>query len=101
MDPPDYDAKSVSKILKPEGVRAALEKARDNLSRAEFTETGIQQAIRQAETAAGLAEGRLNQPVRVAATGTAVGAGIYETLAGLGKERALARLEFAIERLCA
>jgi len=39
--------------------------------------------------------GTLNQPVRVAVTGTAVGAGLYETMALLGRERVLRRLEQA------
>ena len=40
--------------------------------------------------------GKLNQPVRVAVTGTTVGAGIYETMELLGKDRVQRRLAHAL-----
>jgi glutamyl-tRNA synthetase len=98
---PDYDPKAVAKNLKKEGVRAVLETARNNLANADFSVSAIQQAVREAESAAGLGEGQLNQPLRVAVTGTAIGAGIYETLAVLGKTAALKRLDYALRELCA
>jgi glutamyl-tRNA synthetase len=45
--------------------------------------------------------GKLYQPIRVAITGTTVSPGIFESLAALGRERTLNRLETAIERLSA
>ena len=47
----------------------------------------------------GLALGKLAQPVRVAVTGSAASPGIFETLALLGRERSVARLERAIAEL--
>ena len=44
----------------------------------------------------GLALGKLAQPVRVAVTGSAASPGIFETLALLGRERSVARLERAL-----
>jgi glutamyl-tRNA synthetase len=44
----------------------------------------------------GVAMGKLAQPVRVAVTGGTVSPGIFETLAALGKERSLQRIEDAI-----
>ena len=98
-DPPDYDEKAVNKVLKKEGVKTTLEKVRECLGRAEFTDAGIAQAIREAEAAFGLGEGKLNQPLRVAVTGISIGAGIYETLSALGKPRSLARLDHALRAL--
>ncbi|NMA19648.1 MAG: hypothetical protein GX927_03625 [Lentisphaerae bacterium] len=43
--------------------------------------------------AVGLAQGKLNQPIRAAVTGIGIGAGIYETLELLGREKTLKRLE--------
>jgi glutamyl-tRNA synthetase len=46
-----------------------------------------------------LKPGRLYQPIRVAITGTSVSPGIFESLAALGKERALRRIRAAAGRL--
>jgi glutamyl-tRNA synthetase len=43
--------------------------------------------------------GRLYQPIRVAITGTSVSPGIFESLATLGKNRSIERLEKAVSRL--
>ena len=101
VDPPEYDEKAVSKILKKDGVRAVLSQTRERLVSGDFGEGAIQQAIRETEAGAGWGEGKLNQPIRVAVTGVSIGAGIYETMAVLGRERSLARLEYAIAHLCA
>ncbi|HPY89934.1 MAG TPA: hypothetical protein PLT23_04345, partial [Lentisphaeria bacterium] len=46
-----------------------------------------------AAAATGVAPGKLNQPLRAAVTGSGIGAGIFETLEVIGKERTLARLK--------
>jgi len=43
--------------------------------------------------------GALFQPVRVAITGRTVSAGIFESLALLGREESLRRVDAALERL--
>jgi glutamyl-tRNA synthetase len=43
--------------------------------------------------------GKLYQPLRVAITGTTVSPGIFESLAALGRERVLERVENALSRL--
>jgi glutamyl-tRNA synthetase len=91
----EYDEAAVQKNLRKEGVAAALAALRTALSGAEFTLPEIERAIRETERAAGIAEGKMNQSIRVAVTGVAQGAGIYETLEVLGKARSLARLERA------
>jgi glutamyl-tRNA synthetase len=96
IDPIEYDEKAVQKTLKKEGVKTALEAIREALQPCDFSEAGIQQAIRTAEASLGLGEGKLNQPLRIAVTGVSVGAGIYEVLALMGRERTLARLENSI-----
>jgi glutamyl-tRNA synthetase len=100
VDPIAYDEKAVQKNLKKEGTKAALEILGVNLAACDFTEPCIQQALRQAETALGTGEGKLNQALRVAVTGVTIGAGICETLHVLGKERSMARLNHALSALC-
>ena len=43
--------------------------------------------------------GKLYQPIRVAITGSSVSPGIFESLAALGRERAIERIEAAANRL--
>lgn len=43
----------------------------------------------------------LYQPIRVAVTGTTVSPGIFESLAALGRDEAVARVEAALARLSA
>jgi len=43
--------------------------------------------------------GRVYQPIRVAITGTAVSPGIFESLAALGRDESLARIDAALLRL--
>lgn len=98
---PDYDEKAVAKHLKKEGIPPLLRGLRAALGAIEFTEVELQKAVRGVETAGGLGEGHLNQSLRVAVTGTTIGAGIFETLLMLGRDRSLARLDLAIHRFCA
>ena len=53
----------------------------------------LEGVIAAAAVAAGLAPGKLNQPLRAAVTGTGIGAGIFETIEIIGKARTLARLQ--------
>ena len=100
VDPITYDEKAVQKTLRKEGVKTALLSIQENLVACDFTEAAIEQAIRKAEAAHGIGEGKLNQPLRIAVTGVTTGAGIYETLAIMGRNRGLARLNTAITTQC-
>ncbi len=95
----DYDEKAVQKNLKKEGARTALQTVRSHLSPADFSDAAIHAAIRKAESDLAVGEGKLNQVLRVAITGTTIGAGIYETMALLGATRTLARIDHAINNL--
>ena len=46
-----------------------------------------------------MAPGKVFQPIRVAISGTTVSPGIFESLAVLGRERSLDRIDAALERL--
>jgi len=98
----EFDEKVVRKALQKDGVAAALQKLADGLAEKEpFDEAGIEAAIHAATEALGLGQGKLNAAIRAAVTGTNVGAGLYETMAVLGRERTCCRLQFAIDNLCA
>ncbi len=93
---PEYDEKACRKFLRRPGVIPALAALARKLPDSEFTSAAIEAVIRSVTDAAGLRPGSLNQPVRVAVTGRTIGAGIYETLEVLGRDRACARLEHAV-----
>lgn len=93
----EYDQDAVKKFLALNEVRIALELFKEQIvAMKSFDEKSIESEVRKAEAAAGLAEGRLNQPLRIAATGLKTGAGIYETAALLGRERVAVRIKRAL-----
>ena len=92
----DYDEKAVRKNLKKDGVKEAIAALATTLKDIDFTEQAIEDAIRESEEAGGVKQGKLNQAVRVAVTGVAIGAGLYETMMLLGKDVSISRLEHTI-----
>jgi glutamyl-tRNA synthetase len=94
------DEKAVQKELKKPGSGPALAGLVRALEGSDFSAPAVERALRQAEKDAGLAEGKLNQVARVATTGVTTGAGIYETLALLGRDVSLRRLTKAEEGMC-
>jgi len=96
VDAPEYDLKACEKAFTDPVVQKALGLVAEDLAglaAAEFTAANIEAAIHGATGACGLGQGKLNQPLRLAVTGLTVGAGIYETMELLGRDRTLARLE--------
>jgi len=96
----EYEEKAVRKQLMKEGSRAALSDLRGRLQDSEFGEDAIERVIHETEREMAIPEGKLNLPIRVAVTGISRGAGIYETLALLGRARSLQRLDRAVADLC-
>ena len=95
---PAYDEKACRKLLADKPVQNALAMLAQDLADTPadaFTAAAAEAAIHGCTAACGVQQGKLNQPLRIALTGTTVGAGIYETIEILGRERTLARLEFA------
>jgi glutamyl-tRNA synthetase len=96
----EYDEKAVAKHLRPE-LLPALADLHDRFAKLEeWNERSIEAAFEQVRARHGdLPVGRLAQPVRIAITGRAASPGIFETLAVLGQERAVARIAAALEVL--
>ncbi len=97
--PPVDDPKAWKKVMK-DGSGEMLEAAIEVLGEAEpFEPEAIEAALAPLLERFDVKAGRLYQPIRVAITGTSVSPGIFESLAVLGRERALERLKTAAERL--
>jgi glutamyl-tRNA synthetase len=94
-----YDAPTLDKRLrKPAEARELLTKFRETLSAAEpFTAEHLEKATHDFVAANGIKIGDIVHAIRVAVTGKGVGFGLFDTLAILGRERCLARIDRALE----
>jgi glutamyl-tRNA synthetase len=99
FEPPADDPKAWAKVMK-DGVRALLEAARPALAEADgFDAAAVEAALAPVVDRLDVKPGKLYQPIRVAITGSTVSPGIFESLAVLGREPALERIDAAIARL--
>ncbi len=95
----EYEPKAVRKFLGNPEQRAALEKlaaAFENMENA--TPEQVETLIRKLEADNALSEFALNQPLRVAATGVGVGAGMYETAVIIGMKKTAGRIRIALQK---
>jgi glutamyl-tRNA synthetase len=93
-DQVDYDAKAVEKrIVKPPEARGLLAKFAERLATVEpFDAAALDQMLHEFVAAEQIEIGQIIHAVRVAVTGKAVGFGLFETLAILGREKCLGRI---------
>jgi glutamyl-tRNA synthetase len=100
-EPPVDDEKAWTKVMK-EGTGEMLDAAAEALAAVEpYTPDSIEGALAPLLDRFDVKAGRLYQPLRVAITGTSVSPGIFESLATLGRERTIERLQAASQRLSA
>jgi glutamyl-tRNA synthetase len=100
FEPLARDESAWAKVMSRDGVHEKLARARDALAGAEpFDEQHLETALRQVAEDLDVKPGALFQPIRVAVTGRTVSVGIFETLALLGKEESLGRIDAAIAAL--
>jgi glutamyl-tRNA synthetase len=98
---PVEDEQAWGKVMK-EGTGPVLEAVADALEGVDpFEPEPIEAALAPLLDRFELKPGKLYQPIRVAITGTSISPGIFESLAVLGKERALERIRAAAARLSA
>jgi glutamyl-tRNA synthetase len=91
------DPKAREKWLGDDG-RAALAAARDALAGVDpWTAEALEPALGTVLEARDLKPGKLYQPIRVALSGTTVSPGIFESLAVLGRDESLARIDGALQ----
>jgi glutamyl-tRNA synthetase len=99
FEPPVEDEKAWRKTMKDEAP-AALEASREALAAAGgFDATEVEAALSPLPEQLGLKPGRVYQPIRVAISGGTVSPGIFESLAVLGREESLRRIDAALVRL--
>ncbi len=92
------DEKAWAKVMS-DGAPERLAKARHALAQAEpFDPEHVEAALRSVVDELGAKPNAVFQPVRVAISGTTVSPGIFESVAVLGKEETLARIDEALSR---
>jgi glutamyl-tRNA synthetase len=95
----DFDERAWSKVMR-NGAGESLARAREALAQAESFDTdGVERALRDVADELGVKPKEVFQPIRVAVSGTNVSPGIFETLALLGRDETLARIDLALARL--
>jgi glutamyl-tRNA synthetase len=99
LDGPADDLAAFQRVIESDGGVEILGSARDALSEADpFNEETVEAALRGVVERSGLKPGKVFQPVRVAISGTTASPGIFESVALLGREEALARIDRALNR---
>ena len=96
-----YDEAAFEKRLrKPPQAAGLLARFRERLAAAEpFDAPTLERGLQDFARAEGVKNDQVIHALRVAVTGKAVGFGLFETMAILGKERCLARIDRALARL--
>src|SRR5262249_56396405 len=94
-----YDEKALDKHVRKPPAPDLLRKLRGVVASAEpFDAAALKRGVEEFAQAEGVKPGPVSQMLRVAATGKEVGFGTYETLAILGRERCLARIDRTLGR---
>jgi glutamyl-tRNA synthetase len=108
FEPPVQDDKAWRKVMKGdagrvltevEAVLIGIEGGDDGPNRDGFTIEAVQAALEPLPEKLELGAGKVFQPIRVAITGTTISPGIFESVAALGREETLARIDSARSRL--
>jgi glutamyl-tRNA synthetase len=93
-----YDEQSWSKVMK-DGARDRLAAAREALAAAEpFDEGGVEAALRGVVERLEVKPRDVFQPVRVAISGSTISPGLFESIAELGRDETLTRVDDALAR---
>ncbi len=99
FESPVADEKAWRKTMKDEAP-AALAAAREALAVAEdFDPAAVEAALSPLPEQLGVKPGKVYQPIRVAISGGTVSPGIFESVAVLGREESLRRIDAALVRL--
>jgi glutamyl-tRNA synthetase len=99
FDGPVDDPAAFEKTIAADGGAETLAAAREALAAAEpFDALTVEAALRGVVESTGTKPGKVFQPVRVAIAGQTVSPGIFETVALLGREETLSRIDAALRR---
>jgi len=97
--PPDDPAELIPQKGDAAMALKVLQKAQAVLGKVEFKHDPLDQALRAAAQQLGVKAGQMFQPIRVAVCGRKNAPPLFETLEVLGKEKTLARIEQALQRI--
>jgi glutamyl-tRNA synthetase len=94
----EFDPKAWGKVM-GDGAPERLRAAREALEGVEpFDAEGVEQALRDVVERLEVKPKDVFQPVRVAISGTTVSPGIFESVAVLGREETIARIDAALRK---
>ncbi len=94
---PADDPAAFQRVICADGGVENLRAAREALAQAEpFELEPVERALREVVERRGVKPGKIFQPVRVAIAGSTVSPGIFESVALLGRDEALARIDRAL-----
>ncbi|MGD1090379.1 MAG: glutamate--tRNA ligase [Bryobacteraceae bacterium] len=97
---PPYDPHElIPDKLDAANTRLALQRAREVLATADFTHDALDAALRPAAKELKIKTGQMFQPIRVAVCGRKIAPPLFESLAVLGRETTLKRLDRALQIL--
>ncbi|HZN88870.1 MAG TPA: glutamate--tRNA ligase [Thermoleophilaceae bacterium] len=96
--PSSYETKAWDKVMR-DGAPERLREAREALSAAgePFDAERVEEALRALVDRLEVKPREVFQPIRLAITGTTVSPGIFESVAALGREETVARIDAALE----
>src|SRR5438067_2332540 len=98
VEPQPIDGKAWAKVMR-DGAAENLARAREALARAEpFDQEGVETALRELVDELGVKGKDVYQPIRVAISGSTVSPGIFESVALLGRDETLARIDRALSK---
>jgi glutamyl-tRNA synthetase len=97
----EYDESAVAKhwLRDPETTRNRLRTLRDRLAEVGWNKDALEHALRGYAEELGVGAGKVIHPLRVGLTGLAASPGIFDVLLLLGRDRALERIDRAIDVL--
>jgi glutamyl-tRNA synthetase len=98
VEPQPYDDRAWDKVM-TDGAPDRLRRARDAIAGAEpFEPERLEAALRGVVDELGVKGRDVFQPIRVAISGSTVSPGIFESVAALGREETLARIDRALAK---
>jgi glutamyl-tRNA synthetase len=98
VEPQPIDEKAWSKVMR-DGASENLARAREALAGVEpFDQDGVERALRELVDDLGVKGKDVFQPVRVAISGSTVSPGIFESVALLGRDETLRRIDSALSK---
>ena len=93
----EYDSKGLKKLLSDDTVRKAVAEFGEKVKTLPaLTVPAIDDLIHSIEAEHGIQQDKLKQPLRIASTGSTIGAGICETIELLGAEESAVRIARAL-----